>query len=211
MPEIGTPKRVAILISGRGSNMVSLVEAMRDGRIPADAAVVLSNVPGAPGLDRARALGVPTAVVDHREVRPREAHERRVVEVLREHRTDLVCLAGYMRLLSPYLIGEFRNRILNIHPALLPSFPGLDAQRQALEYGAKVSGCTVHVVDEQCDHGPIVLQAAVPVLEGDDEETLSHRILEQEHRIYPEAVALFCQGRVVIAGRRVRSAPVASR
>jgi phosphoribosylglycinamide formyltransferase-1 len=116
-----------------------------------------------------------------------------------------------MRLLSPYLIGEFRNRILNIHPALLPAFPGLDAQRQALEHGVRISGCTVHVVDEQCDHGPIVLQAAVPVLEGDDEESLSQRILEQEHRIYPEAVALFCQGRVSIEGRRVRIAPIPSR
>jgi phosphoribosylglycinamide formyltransferase-1 len=116
-----------------------------------------------------------------------------------------------MRLLSPYLIGEFRHRILNIHPALLPAFPGLEAQRQALEHGVKVTGCTVHVVDEQCDHGPIVLQAAVPVLEGDDEDSLSHRILEQEHRIYPEAVALFCQGRVSIEGRRVRVGPATSR
>ena len=203
--------RVGILISGRGSNMVALVEAMRDGRIPAEPAVVVSNVPGAPGLERARALGVPTAVVDHRDIRPREAHERRVAETLRAHGVGLVCLAGYMRLLSPYLVGEFRGRILNVHPALLPAFPGLDAQRQALEHGVKVTGCTVHVVDEQCDHGPIVLQAAVPVLEGDDEETLSHRILEQEHRIYPEAVALFCQGRVVLEGRRVRVLPVQQR
>ena len=146
-------------------------------------------------------------MVDHKEVRPREAQERKVVELLREHAADLVCLAGYMRLLSPYLIGAFRNRILNIHPALLPAFAGLDAQRQALDYGVKVSGCTVHVVDEQCDHGPIVLQAAVPILEGDDDESLSHRILEQEHRIYPEAVALFCRGRVAIEGRRVRILP----
>jgi len=208
MPDPSACKRVGILISGRGSNMIALVEAMRDGRIPAEPAVVISNVPGAAGIARARALGVPTAVVDHKEVRPREAQERKVVETLREHAADLVCLAGYMRLLSPYLIGAFRNRILNIHPALLPAFAGLDAQRQALDYGVKVSGCTVHVVDEQCDHGPIVLQAAVPVLEGDDDESLSHRILEQEHRIYPEAVALFCQGRVAIEGRRVRILPV---
>ncbi len=211
MPEPIACGRVGILISGRGSNMVALVQAMRDGRIPAEPALVISNVPGAAGLDRARTLGVPTAVIDHTEIRPRETHERKVVATLREHGVDLVCLAGYMRLLSAYLIGEFRNRILNIHPALLPSFPGLEAQRQALEYGVKVSGCTVHVVDEQCDHGPIVLQAAVPVLEGDDEETLSHRILEQEHRIYPEAVALFCQGRVAIEGRRVRIGPSPSR
>jgi phosphoribosylglycinamide formyltransferase-1 len=191
--------------------MVALVEAMRQGRIPSEPAVVISNDPGAAGLAKAEALGVPTAVIDHKEVRPREAHERAVVAKLREHRVDLVCLAGYMRLLSPYLIGEFRNRILNIHPALLPAFPGLDAQRQALEHGAKVTGCTVHIVDEQCDHGPIVLQAAVPVLEDDDEESLSHRILEQEHRIYPEAVALFCLGRLLVEGRRVRIAASPSR
>jgi phosphoribosylglycinamide formyltransferase 1 len=211
MPEWALPKRVGILISGRGSNMVALVEGMRDGRVPAEPAVVISNVPGAAGLARAEALDVPTAVVDHKEVRPREAHERRVVATLREHGADLVCLAGYMRLLSPYLIGEFRNRILNIHPALLPAFPGLDAQRQALTHGAKVTGCTVHIVDERCDHGPIVLQAAVPVLEEDDEESLSRRILEQEHRIYPEAVALFCLGRLSVEGRRVRIAATPSR
>ena len=211
MPDEASLARVGILISGRGSNMLALVEAMRDGRVPARPAVVLSNVPGAGGLARADALGVPTAVIDHREVRPREAHERAVAAMLRELGVDLVCLAGYMRLLSPWLIGEFRNRILNIHPALLPAFPGLDAQRQALQHGAKISGCTVHLVDEQCDHGPIVLQAAVPVLEDDDEESLSRRILEQEHRIYPEAVALFCQGRLVVEGRRVRIAALPSR
>jgi phosphoribosylglycinamide formyltransferase-1 len=211
MPDATSLARVGILISGRGTNMVALVEAMRDGKIPARPAVVLSNVPGAGGLARAGALGVPTAVIDHREVRPREAHERAVAATLREHGVDLVCLAGYMRLLSPWLIGEFRNRILNIHPALLPAFPGLDAQRQALQHGAKISGCTVHLVDEQCDHGPIVLQSAVPVLEDDDEESLSRRILEQEHRIYPEAVTLFCQGRLVVEGRRVRIAALPSR
>ncbi len=211
MRDAPAPARVGILISGRGSNMVALLEAMRDGRIPAEAAVVISNVPGAAGLARAEALGVPTAVIDHQEVRPREVHERVVVAKLREHGADLVCLAGYMRLLSPYLIGEFRNRILNIHPALLPAFPGLEAQRQALEHGAKITGCTVHIVDEQCDHGPIVLQAAVPVLEDDDEESLSRRILEQEHRIYTEAVALFCLGRLSVEGRRVRIAAGPSR
>jgi phosphoribosylglycinamide formyltransferase 1 len=202
-------KRVGILISGRGTNMVALVQAMRDGRIDADPAVVLSNVPGAAGLARAASLGVPTVVVDHKVVKPREAHEREVVRVLREHEVDLVCLAGYMRLLSPWIVGEFRRRILNVHPALLPAFPGLDAQRQAIEHGAKVSGCTVHFVDEECDHGPIVIQAAVPVLEDDDEDALSARILEQEHRIYAEAVALFCAGRLSIEGRRVRIRPAA--
>jgi phosphoribosylglycinamide formyltransferase-1 len=211
MPESRPSTRVGILISGRGSNMVCLIEAMRDARVPGEPALVLSNVPDAGGLRLAAALGVPTAVIDHKTVRPREAHERRVVETLREHRIDLVCLAGYMRLLSPVLIAQFRNRILNVHPALLPAFPGLDAQRQAIEHGARVSGCTVHFVDEECDHGPIVLQAAVPVLEGDDESSLGARILEQEHRIYPEAVALFCQGRLRVEGRRVLIAPVSSR
>ncbi len=199
--------RVGILISGRGSNMVSLVDAMRDGRVDGEPAVVISNVAEAKGLALARERGVATAVVSHREVKPREAHERKVLEILREHRVEIVCLAGYMRLLSPTLIGAFRHRILNIHPALLPAFPGLDAQRQALEHGVKVTGCTVHLVDEECDHGPIVLQAVVPVLEDDDVETLSARILEQEHRIYPAALALLCQGRVSIEGRRARIAP----
>ncbi len=200
-------KRVGILISGRGSNMVAIVQAIRDGRIAADPAVVISNVPGAAGLSRAEAMGVPTAVVDHRAVRPREAHEREVARILRERGTDLVCLAGYMRLLSPWFVGEFRRRILNVHPALLPAFPGLDAQRQAIDHGAKISGCTVHFVDDECDHGPIVLQAAVPVLEDDDEDSLAARILEQEHRIYAEAVALYCADRLTFEGRRVRIRP----
>ncbi len=195
--------RVGILISGRGSNMVALVEAMREGRVPAEPAVVVSNVPEAPGLYRAAALGVPTAVVDHRAVKPREAHERAVAEVLERHRVDLVCLAGYMRLLSPWIVSRYRGRILNVHPALLPAFPGLDAQRQALEHGVKVTGCTVHFVDERLDQGPIVRQAAVPVLEDDTEASLSARILEQEHRIYPEAVALYFAGRLRLDGRRV--------
>ena len=199
--------RVGILISGRGSNMVALVEAMREGAIAAEPAVVISNVPGAPGLERAAAFGIETAVVSHRSVRPRRAHERAVADILRRHEVDLVCLAGYMRLLSPYLVSEFRHRILNIHPALLPAFPGLDAQQHAVDHGAKVSGCTVHFVDEQCDHGPIVLQAPVAVLEDDDAAALSARILEQEHRIYPEAVRLYFEDRLRVEGRRVRLAP----
>jgi len=198
--------RVGILISGRGSNMVALVEAMRSGTIPAEPAVVLSNVAKAPGLERAAGFGIPTEVVSHRKIKPREVHEHAVVEVLRSYEVDLVCLAGYMRLLSPYMIGEFRNRIVNIHPALLPAFPGLNSQEQALEHGAKVTGCTVHFVDEECDHGPIILQAAVPILEDDTDDTLSARILEQEHRIYPEAVRLFFEDRLLIDGRRVRIA-----
>lgn len=201
MPELG---RVGILISGRGSNMVALVEAMRDGSIPAEPAVIVSNVPEAAGLDRARQWGIPAEVVDHKKIKPRATHEAAVMKVLRAQRVELVCLAGYMRLLTPAIVSEFRHRILNIHPSLLPAFPGLHVQQQALDYGVKVSGCTVHFVDEECDHGPIVVQATVPILEGDTEETLSARILEQEHRIYPRAVALYFQGRLRIEGRRVR-------
>ena len=203
----GSRPRVGILISGRGSNMVALVRAMRAGAIPADPAIVVSNVPDAPGLAAAAALGAPTAVVDSSRVKPRATHEAQVVEILERERVDLVCLAGYMRLLTPRMIVAFRQRILNVHPALLPSFPGLHAQRQALEHGVKVSGCTVHVVDEECDHGPIVLQSAVPVLDDDTEESLSARILEQEHRLYVEAVRLFCEDRLRVEGRRVRVLP----
>jgi phosphoribosylglycinamide formyltransferase-1 len=200
MPERG---RVGILVSGRGSNMAALVDGMRSGHIAADPAVVIANVPDAPALRRAQEWGIPTEVVDHRVVKPRATHERKVADILRAQRVDLVCLAGYMRLLSPYLVGEFPNRILNVHPALLPAFPGLDAQRQALEAGVKITGCTVHFVDEQCDHGPIVLQAAVPVIEDDDVASLSARILVEEHRIYREAVALFFEGRLSVRGRTV--------
>jgi phosphoribosylglycinamide formyltransferase-1 len=206
MPDPGPP-RVGILISGRGSNMAALVEAMRDGRVPAEPAVVVSNVPGAAGLAKAAAWGIPTVVVDHEVVTPRSAHERAVIEVLNAHGVGIVCLAGYMRRLSPVLVGAFRDRILNVHPALLPAFPGLDAQRQALDYGVKVAGCTVHLVDEQVDHGPIVLQASVPVLEHDTEESLSARILEQEHALYPQALALMASGRLAVEGRRVRIRP----
>lgn len=197
------PGRVGLLISGRGSNMVALVEAMREGRINARPAVVISNVADAAGLARAAEWGIPCEVVDHRKVRPREAHERRVIEILRDHRVDLVCLAGYMRLLTPLMIREFPQRILNIHPSLLPAFPGLHGPRQALEHGVKVSGCTVHFVDEECDHGAIILQASVPVRDDDTEDRLAARILEQEHRIYPEAVRFFFEHRLSIEGRRV--------
>lgn len=204
MSDARRPGRVAILISGRGSNMVALVEAMRAKRIAAEPVLVLSNVIGAAGLERARSLGVPTAVVPNGQFPGREAHEEAVLGELRGVEPDLVCLAGYMRLLSPRFVEAYRHRIMNIHPALLPAFPGLDAQRKALEHGVKVSGCTVHFVDEHCDHGPIVLQSAVPVLEDDTVESLSARILEHEHRIYPEAVSLFFEGRLRVEGRRVR-------
>ena len=203
MPETRRP-RVGILISGRGSNMVALVTAMQAGRVPAEPVVVISNVPGAPGLATAAAWGIATEVIDHTTIKPRQAHERAVIEALSKYGVDIVCLAGYMRRLSPLLVEAFRGRILNVHPALLPAFPGLDAQKAALLYGVKVSGCTVHLVDDEVDHGPIVLQATVPVEDGDTVETLSARILEQEHAIYPQALALLASGRLEMDGRRVR-------
>jgi phosphoribosylglycinamide formyltransferase-1 len=170
--------------------MLALSDAVRDGRIPdAEIAVVISDKPGARGLELARERGIETLGIERRG-RTREEHEREIIAALRERHVDLVCLAGYMRLLSPCFVEAFRGRILNIHPSLLPAFPGLDAQRQALEHGAKVSGCTVHFVDETLDGGPIIAQRAVPVLDVDTVDSLSARILEQEHRLYPEAVAL---------------------
>jgi phosphoribosylglycinamide formyltransferase 1 len=194
---------LGILISGRGSNMVAILDAIAAGRVPARAAVVVSNVESAPGLDRAREFGVETVVLDHRG-RSREEHDARVIAELERRDVGLVCLAGYMRLLSAGFIRGFHDRILNIHPSLLPAFPGLHAQRQALDYGVKLSGCTVHFVDEELDHGPIVLQRAVPVRPGDTEASLSARILTEEHVAYPEAVALVASGRVAVEGRRVR-------
>jgi len=183
-------KRIAILISGRGSNMLALSDAVNEGKIPnAEIAIVISDKADARGLQLAQERGIETRVVERRG-RSREEHEREIISILRERQVDLVCLAGYMRLLSRCFVEAFRGRILNIHPSLLPAFPGLDAQRQALEHGVKLSGCTVHFVDETLDGGPIIVQRAVPVMEGDTVETLSARILEQEHRLYPEAVRL---------------------
>src|SRR6266446_354259 len=180
--------RIAILISGRGSNMVALAEATRDGRIAnTEIAIVISDQPNAAGLVKAAELGIDTLVIERRG-RPRTEHDREVVAVLQAHHVDLICLAGYMRVLSREFIEAYRGRILNIHPGLLPLFPGLDAQRQALASGAKVSGCTVHFVDETLDGGPIVAQRTVPVFDGDTVESLSARILVEEHQLYPEAV-----------------------
>ncbi len=181
--------RIAILISGRGSNMVALADAIDNGTIPnAGISIVISDHAGAPGLTIAQERGIKTLAIERRG-RKREEHEREIVSVLHDERVDLICLAGYMRVLSPYFVDAFQGRILNIHPSLLPSFPGLDAQRQALEHGARVSGCTVHFVDNTLDGGPIIAQRTVPVLDGDTVEKLSARILEQEHILYPEAVA----------------------
>ena len=196
-------KRIGLLISGRGSNMVALADAMRDGRVPdAEIALVISNVPTAAGLLAARERGLETMVLDHRG-RQREEHDRAMAAELERRGVDLVCLAGYLRLLSPWFIREFGQRILNIHPSLLPAFPGLDAQRQALDYGVKFTGCTVHFVDEELDHGAIIKQAVVPVLSGDDEQSLAARILVEEHRVYADAVALILSGQYRVEGRRV--------
>jgi phosphoribosylglycinamide formyltransferase-1 len=196
-------KRIGVLLSGRGSNFEALADSVGAGRIPgAEIAVVVSNREGAPGVERANARKIPTRVIPSKGLE-REVYDRQVVAVLREFEVDLVCLAGYMRLLSPFFVAAFPNRILNIHPSLLPSFPGLESQRQALEYGVKFAGCTVHFVDENLDAGPIVLQAAVPVRDDDTEETLSSRILAEEHRIYTEAVRIVLEGKYKIVGRRV--------
>ena len=198
-------KRIGILLSGRGSNFEAIARQIDDGKLSAEIAVVVSNVESAPGLQRARERGLNVFFASSKGL-SREAFDRQVIHVLEEKRVDLVCLAGFMRLLSPSFIQAFRNRILNIHPSLLPAFPGLDAQRQALEYGVKVSGCTVHFVDEGLDSGPIVLQAVVPVLDGDTEESLSARILEQEHQIYPKAIQYVLDGQIRIDGRRALQA-----
>ncbi len=199
---MGEKKKIGILISGRGSNMLALIEATERGELDAEVAVVISNVEEAPGLEKARAHGVEALVISHKGL-SREEHERRIVAELKKRQVELVCLAGYMRLLSPYFLSEFPGRVLNIHPSLLPAFPGLEAQRQALEYGVKFSGCTVHFVDEKMDHGPIILQAVVPVYDDDTVETLSARILAEEHRLYAQAVALVLSGNYRIEGRRV--------
>ena len=196
-------KRIGVLLSGRGSNFEALADSVGGGRLPgAEIAVVVSNREGAPGIERARERGIAARVIPSKGLE-REVYDRQVVAVLREFNVDLVCLAGYMRLLSPFFVASFPNRILNIHPSLLPSFPGLESQRQALEYGVKFAGCTVHFVDENLDAGPIVLQATVPVRDDDTEETLSSRILAEEHRIYTEAVRIVLEGKYKIVGRRV--------
>jgi phosphoribosylglycinamide formyltransferase-1 len=195
-------KRVGVLVSGRGSNLQALIDAASRGELGGEIAVVVSNVESALGLDRARQAGIAAVFRDHRGKR-REAFDAEVVETLRAHHVDLVCLAGFMRLLSPVFVRAFPGRILNIHPALLPAFSGLDAQRRAWEHGAKVSGATAHLVDEGLDSGPIVAQEAVPVLSRDTAETLAARILEAEHRLYPRAVRILLDGRYRIEGRRV--------
>jgi phosphoribosylglycinamide formyltransferase-1 len=195
--------RIGILISGRGSNMLALTDAVAEGRIPgAEVALVVSDYANAAGLAAAKTRGLTTIAIE-RQRRSREEHDRATVAALKEHGVDIVCLAGYMRLLSSYFIDSYRNRILNIHPSLLPAFPGLDAHAQVLEHGVKWTGCTVHFVDETLDGGPIIGQKVVPVYADDSEESLAARILEQEHQLYPEALSLVVSGEYEIVGRRV--------
>jgi phosphoribosylglycinamide formyltransferase 1 len=198
---------LGILLSGRGSNFVAIADSIDAGRIPdARISVVISNRSEAPGVAIARERGVNALVIPSKG-RPREEHDREVVAALHQNQVDLICLAGYMRVLSPWFVRQFPRKILNIHPSLLPAFPGLEAQEQAFAYGVKVSGCTVHFVDEELDHGPIIVQRAVPVLEGDSERTLTARILEQEHIAYTEAIKIVLEGRFEITGRRLVANP----
>lgn len=196
-------RNLGVLISGRGSNLQAMIDAVRDDRLDARIALVISNKADAYGLERARAAGIETLVLSHKAYASREAFDAAMIDALRAREVDLVCLAGFMRLLSASFVDAFPNRILNIHPALLPAFPGLDAQRQALEHGVRLAGPTVHFVDAHLDSGPIVMQAAVPVRDDDTVETLSERILVEEHRIYPEAIQRVLDGGWRIDGRRV--------
>jgi len=196
-------KRIGVLLSGRGSNFEALADSVAAGRIPnAEIAIVISNRENAPGIEKARARGIPAQAIPSRGLE-REPYDKLVIAGLEEKKVDLVCLAGYMRLLSPAFVAAYRGRILNIHPSLLPAFPGLESQRQAIEHGAKFLGCTVHFVDENLDAGPIILQAAVPIRDDDTPETLSARVLKEEHRIYTEAVRIVLEGRYRMEGRRV--------
>ena len=200
---------LGILISGRGSNMEAILKAIEKQKIPIKPSIVISNKSNTRGLKIAKKLGVKTAVIESKNFKHgRTAYDKKIISLLTKNgvtpKNGLVCLAGFMRIISPYFIKKYRNRILNIHPALLPAYPGLDAQKQALEYGAKYSGCTVHLVDEGVDSGPILLQAIVKVNENDDEKTLSKRILSKEHKIYPEVVNLFARKKIRISGRRVK-------
>ncbi len=195
--------RIAVFLSGRGSNFRAIHDAILAGNINADIVLVFSNVDNAPGLQSARERHLETLYLNPKLYPSREEYDKEILKEVRKREVDLICLAGYMRILTPLFCREFKHRIMNIHPALLPSFPGLHVQKKALEWGVKFSGATVHFVSEEVDMGPIILQAVVPVLQDDTEETLSERILKEEHRIYPEAVRLFFEGRLEVRGRRV--------
>ena len=195
--------RIGVLVSGRGTNLQSIIDNIKNGNIPAEIAIVISNISGAYALSRAEKHSIKTKVIEHRNFKSREEFEKSIIEVLRTEGVELVCLAGFMRILSSFFINTFKHRIINIHPALLPSFPGTHAQKQALNYGVKIAGCTVHFVDEGTDTGPIILQEAVPVLDNDTEESLSSRILEKEHILYSKAIMLFAEGKIEVKGRKV--------
>jgi len=194
---------IGVLASGRGTNLQAIIEAIEDGKIEGEIKIVMSDHPDACALKRAQQYLIDTRYIDFKEFKNREDYDKEIIKILKEKKIDLVVLAGYMRILSPYFIRAYQNKIINIHPTLLPSFPGLHAQEQALEYGAKVSGCTVHFVDEGVDSGPIILQKAVEVSDDDTEESLAEKILKEEHQIYPQAIQLFSESRLMIKGRRV--------
>lgn len=196
------PINIAVLVSGRGSNLQSIIDAIIKGDVKAKIACIISNVPGAKALERAKKHSIKAFVVDHKQFSNRSEYEKEIIRVLEDLNIDLVCLAGYMRIVGKDLIDRYRWKMINIHPALLPAFPGLDAQLQAVEHGVKISGCTVHFVDEGCDTGPIIAQRAVPVYDDDTEETLSVRILEEEHKLYPEVIQLFAEGKIKLQGRK---------
>jgi phosphoribosylglycinamide formyltransferase 1 len=194
---------IGVLISGSGTNLQSIIDAIEAKKLDAKIAIVLSNKADAYGLVRAKNHGIPSEVLDHKSYSSREAYDQAVVDLLRQRGVELVVLAGFMRLLSPEFIKAYSNRIMNIHPALLPSFPGLHVQKKAVEHGVRFAGCTVHFVNEECDEGPIIIQAVVPVFPDDSEESLAARILKQEHRIYPRAIQLYAEKRLHVVGRRV--------
>jgi phosphoribosylglycinamide formyltransferase-1 len=195
---------LGVLVSGSGSNLQSIIDNIEKGNLPARIRIILSNNPGAFALERARNHGIPCAVIDHGGFVSREDYDRKLVDTLRAHDVDLVVLAGFMRVLTPFFLRAFPLRVMNIHPALLPSFPGTHGQKKAFDYGVKFSGCTVHFADEGVDTGPIIIQAVVPVYDEDTEETLSRRILKEEHRIYPKAIKLYAEGKLRVEGRKVR-------
>lgn len=194
---------IGVLVSGRGTNLQAIIEAIEEGKIEGKIKIVISDNLDAYALKRAEQYNIETQYINHKEFKNREDYDKKIVETLENKEVELVVLAGYMRILSSYFIKAYKNKIINIHPALLPSFPGLQAQKQAVEYGVKISGCTVHFVDEGMDSGPIILQSAVEVSEDDTEESLAERILKEEHRIYSQAIQLFSQGRLIIKGRKV--------
>ena len=194
---------IGVLASGRGTNLQAIIEAIEEGKIEGRISIVISDNPDAYALKRARQHNIETRYINFKEFKNREDYDKEIIKALEEKKIDLVVLAGYMRIISPYFSKMYKNRIINIHPALLPSFPGLHAQRQAVEHGVKISGCTVHFVDEGVDSGPVILQKAVEVKDDDTEESLSEKILKEEHQIYPQAIQLFSEGRLMIKGRRV--------